>query len=140
MYPHLVIEPNLQFAIRYATIMNPEIKNLFDSIGIANSVDDVFDKCVIDSNNWQMYGSMKVSVVVYKLTKLDFNFNKITKRIPHRDCLRTLTVRNFYSNNIYTPSEEEKSKIEDLIKTIPEKHKAKKSMNLKRVKSPVNKI
>ena len=39
--------------------MNPEIKNLFDSIGITNSVDDVFDKCVIDRNNWQMYGSMK---------------------------------------------------------------------------------
>ena len=54
--------------------------------------------------------------------------------------MRTLTVRNFNSNNIYTPSEEEKSKIEDLIKIIPEKHKAKKSMNLKRVKSPVNKI
>jgi len=140
MYPHLVVEPNLQFAIRYATIMNPEIKNLFDSIGITNSVDDVFDKCVIDRNNWQMYGSMKPGSEPYKLTtRLDFNFNKITKRIPHRDCLRTLTVRNFNTNNIYTPSEEEKSKIEDLIKTIPEKHKAKKSMNLKRVKSPVNK-
>ena len=73
-----------------------------------------------------MYGSMKPGRGLYKLTaRLDFNFNKITRRIPNRECLRTLTVRNFNSNNIYTPSEEEKSKIEDLIKIIPEKHKAK---------------
>jgi len=140
MYPNIVIEPKLQFAVRYATIMNPETKKLFDSIGITNSVDDVFDKCVIDRNNWQMYGSMKPGSEPYKLTmRLDSDLNKITKKISHRDCLRTLTVRNFNTTNIYNPTEEEKSKIEDLIKSMPEKHKEKKNMKLKRVKSPINK-
>ena len=56
MMPFCIVTPKLQFAIRYKCINNIKMKNLFKDIGCTNKADDIFDKCVIDKNNWQMYG------------------------------------------------------------------------------------
>lgn len=141
MYPYIVVEPKVQFALRYNVIMNPTCSQIFRDIGVSNPIDDIYDKCVIDRNNWQMYGSMKPGGEPYQLTKrYGYNLQEVTKKMTQREKIRTLTVRYFDSKYSYNLTEEELSKIDELNSKIPEKHKAKKNMKLKRVKSPMNKI
>ena len=140
MYPYIVVEPKVQFALRYNVIMNPACAKIFKDIGVSNSIDDIYDKCVIDRNNWQMYGSMKPGGVPYQLTKrYSHDLQEETKKITQKEKIRTLSVRYFDSKYNYTLSEEELSKIDELNSKMPNEHKAKKNMKLKRVKSPMNK-
>ncbi len=86
-----------------------------------------------------MYG-MKPGGEPYQLTKrYGYNLQEVTKKMTQREKIRTLTVR-YFSKYSYNLNEEELSKIDELNSKIPEKHKAKKNMKLKRVKSPMNKI
>lgn len=143
MYPYIVVDPNVQFALRYNVIMNPSCAKIFKDIGVSNPIDDIYDKCVIDRNNWQMYGSGKPGGEPYQLTKrYSFEMEEITKKITHKEKIRTLSVRYFDTKYCYKPSEEEVSKIEELNSKMPDEQKAKKKKmnNLKRVKSPMNKI
>lgn len=142
MYPYIVVEPKVQFALRYKTIMNPECIKLFKNLGVSNSVDDIFDKCVIETNPWLLYGSKKPGNVPYLLTKrYDYNLTEVKTPIKRKDLIRTLSVRNFDKKYTHNVTEEEKGKIEELIKKIPEKQKPKRTMNrLKKLKSPANKI
>ena len=59
--------------------------------------------------------------------------------MTHREKIRTLSVRYFDSKYTYNLNEEELSKIDELNSKMPEEHRAKKKMKLKRVKSPMNK-
>ena len=43
--------------------------NIFKDIGFTNTVEDIFDECVIEKNNWLMYGSSKPDKEPYKVTK-----------------------------------------------------------------------
>ena len=165
MMPFAIVTPKLQFAIRYKCINNMKMKSLFKDIGCTNKADDIFDKCVIDKNNWQMYGSRKPHHEAYSLTEI-INYNYIfsddnapmalTKQLAegqepdllmlktkvsqftNMELLRLLSVRNFDRKYIYTYSEDEIGKIEEI--KIPDKEKTKKKMNgVKKRKSPVNK-
>lgn len=141
IYPYLIIPPKIQYAARYKTIMNPEFKDLIKSIGIINSADDVFDKCVIEKNNWQMYGSQKPNCEPYQFQDVYDSNSMITKetKFKHKELLRLLTVRNFNPKYDYELSEEENGKIEEIISKLPNKHKDTKPMKLKKMKSPTNK-
>ena len=140
MYPYIVVEPKVQFALRYNVIMNPSCAKIFREIGVSNPIDDIYDKCVIDRNNWQMYGSMKPGGEPYQLTKrYSYELQEVTKKITQREKIRTLSVRYFDSKYTYTLNEEELSKIDELNSKMPEEHRAKRKMKLKRVRSPMNK-
>ena len=141
MYPYIVVDPKIQFALRYNVIMNPSCAKIFKDIGIVNPIDDIYDKCVIDTNNWLMYGSSKPGGEPYQLTKrYSYDMEEITKKITQKEKIRSLSVRYFDTKYVYNLSEEEKSKIEEINSKLPEKQKAKSKMKLKRVKSPMNKI
>lgn len=142
MYPYIVVEPKVQFALRYNVIMNPACAKIFKDIGVSNPISDIYDKCVIDRNNWQMYGSGKPGGTPYQLTKrYSYDMEEITSRITQKERIQTLSVRYFDTKYKYVPSEEEVSKIEEINSKMPDEHRAKKKMNnLKRVKSPVNKM
>jgi P4 family phage/plasmid primase-like protien len=139
MFPHLIVSPNLQYAVRYKTITNKACKELFKSIGIINPIDDIFDICVIERNNWQMYGSGKPNCDVYKLTTiLDASCNVVENNYSNKDLIRLLTVRHYNTKYNYNISEEEIGIIEEIISKIPIKHKERKS-KVKKMKSPKNK-
>ena len=165
MMPFAIVTPKLQFAIRYKCINNMKMKSLFKEINCTNKADDIFDKCVIDKNNWQMYGSRKPHHSAYRLTEvINYNFiysddnspMALSKQLEegqepdllmlktkvaqfsNKELLRLLSVRNFNKKYIYNYSEEEIGKIEEI--KIPDKEKTKKKMNgVKKRRSPVNK-
>lgn len=55
--PEVVTKPEIQHIIR-ENIMKESMANIFGST-FKNSYDDIYDKAVIDKNNWFMYGSKK---------------------------------------------------------------------------------
>ena len=122
IFPHIIVSPNLQYAARYKTITNKKCKELFDSIDIINPVDDVFDRCVIERNNWQMYGSCKPNSDTYKLTQIIDGEGNLTDDISNysdKDLIKLLTVRHYHSKYNYNLSEEEIGAVEEIISKIP---------------------
>ena len=59
VFPYIVVEPKIQYTLRFQMISDPKIIEMFKSINATNSIDDIFDICVIERNNWQMLGSCK---------------------------------------------------------------------------------
>ena len=123
MYPYIVVDPKIQFALRYNVIMNPSCAKIFKDIGIVNPIDDIYDKCVIDTNNWLMYGSSKPGGEPYQLTKrYSYDMEEITKKITQKEKIRSLSVR--YFDTKYIISVKKKSKIEEINSKL-QKQKAK---------------
>jgi len=149
IFPFIITSPNLQYVARFKTITNPDAVKLFNNIGITNDISDIFDKSVISSNNWQMYGSRKPGNEAYELKViLDYNNKEIDlDTYSSRDLLGLLTVRNFNPEYKYNYSEEEVGKIEEILENMPQKYKVNsKSMNKTgthhnniKLKSPKNK-
>ena len=59
MIPSILTIPMIQYIIRYRLIKNEKLKDIFKNMGVTNSIEDIIDICVIEKNNWQMYGSTK---------------------------------------------------------------------------------
>lgn len=64
---NVVTRPSVQLIVREKIL--PELKNIFNDLQCENSIEDIFDECVIDKNNWQMYGSKKVNSEPYVITR-----------------------------------------------------------------------
>lgn len=141
IFPYLVTKSDVQYTARYKTILNPKTKELFKNMNVSNTVDDIFDKCVISTNNWQMYGSMKPGGEPYKLTKVICNYENIPlSNFKRNELLRLLSVRNYSNSNKYTLSDEENANIDTILNSIPSKHKTKKNtIKIKKARSPKNK-
>ena len=75
MFPDIVVDPMVQYVARYNTIKNKECIQLFKSLKVSNSLSDIFDKCVIETNNWLLYGSSKPNSPRYILTNI-FKYDK----------------------------------------------------------------
>ena len=59
MIPNILSFPENSVYNSYKMINNKNVKALFSKLNITNPLEDVFDICVIEKNNWQMYGSTK---------------------------------------------------------------------------------
>jgi P4 family phage/plasmid primase-like protien len=78
MIPEIVTKPSIQYILRDNCLKEMEI--IFKKIGFTNTVEDIFDECVIEKNNWLMYGSSKPDKEPYKVTKIyNYNNNCITE-------------------------------------------------------------
>lgn len=78
LYPDICIDTDIQHVIRTEVLKkidqfldNPEI----GSLPVKNTPDDVVDRAVISTNNWMMYGCMKMQLKPYKLTGI-YRLNK----------------------------------------------------------------
>jgi hypothetical protein len=64
-FPHLVFDYKYHHVVR--NIFMDVLKGILSKINLKNDIEDVYDKCVIDRNNWCMYGSTKPNVAPYKV-------------------------------------------------------------------------
>ena len=70
--PEIVTKPSIQYILRDKCLK--EMGVIFKDLGFTNTVEDIFDECVIEKNNWLMYGSSKPDKEPYKVTKV-YNYN-----------------------------------------------------------------
>ena len=80
IYPFICASNRLQFFFRELVINKIVDDKILDHLNLSNTIDDVFDKAVIERNNWLLYGSCKTAdeSYTYRLTCIyDFNLNKL---------------------------------------------------------------
>ena len=95
MYPGIVSESDIQFAIRNTIVDYVNEHNLFASWKCKNKMDDVFDRNVIETAGWIMYGGQKMNQEPYKLTKIiDDKLNVSTDLPPIETRPRLFSIRN----------------------------------------------
>ena len=78
IYPFICVNNKIQLFFRELVISKIIEDKILDHLNLINGIDDVFDKAVIERNNWLLYGSGKNDnpLQLYKLTKIyDYNFN-----------------------------------------------------------------
>jgi len=76
MFPHIVSKPDAQHLLRKRVI--PWMQDILKSLPYTNSIDNVVDKSIIESNGWYMYGSAKPNLQAYTLTDIyDTNLENI---------------------------------------------------------------
>ena len=82
--PEIVTKPSLQYIIREKCL--DLMKPLFEKDLCKNSIEDIFDECVIEKNNWLMYGSSKPNKEGYKVSKI-YNMyeNKLIEKENRRE-------------------------------------------------------
>lgn len=66
MLPDIVTRPSVQLLVRTRCL--ERLRGWHVSLGVSNTLEDVFDEAVIAKNNWLMYGSKKPGGVPYTLT------------------------------------------------------------------------
>jgi P4 family phage/plasmid primase-like protien len=136
MFPYLVSEPKIQYLLRYNMINNADIIELFNTISVINSLEDIFDIAVIERNNWQMYGSCKPNNTTYKLAHiLDYSNGKI-ENIDNKhnelELVKLLSIRNI--------KDKYKLNIEEFMETIDKKYEEiPKNQKTRKRKKPINK-
>lgn len=128
MMPYLVAPYELFYVARQDRITNGNIKELFSKIGYVNEIEDIIDKCVIEQNNWFMYGASKPNKEAYKLTKIYKIKNGNTFEISQnnlnlnndRKLIELFSIRNKSLNVEYRNS----INIKDIYEKIPSGQKS----------------
>jgi len=144
MIPNILTIPKTQYIMRYRMINNPKVQELLNNLDITNTIEDVIDICVIEKNNWQMYGSTKPNCEPYKVTQIydcsKSKFNKLeVETYNDKTILKLLSIRNKEKKNIQTIREEAIDSLETDYRDMPTDHKIrkqKKTILTKKKKSP----
>jgi P4 family phage/plasmid primase-like protien len=145
MIPRIITLPMIQYILRYKMINNEEVNTMLSELGITNSIDDVIDICVIEKNNWQMYGSRKPNCEAYQLTQIYESFNTNLKPIDvnkydHRKLLDLMSIRNKNKKDLTLIKEDIVEKINQEYSSIPHSQRIKKQqkpvIRQKKKKSP----
>ena len=134
MIPDIVTFPRIQYILRYRVIHDERVQELFDSINITNDIQDIIDICVIEKNNWQLYGSRKPNCEAYEVTKLysykNNTLQKIKNNYTDRILLDKLSIRNIDKNSINTINEDAFESLDKDYDTMPGNFKMKKKTKL----------
>lgn len=136
MMPHLVAPFQLFYLARSNRIMNSSVRELFEKLGYSNPIQDIIDHCVIEQNNWFMYGAGKPSKETYKLTKIYKIVNSTAYEISikveglddPRKAIELFSVRNKELNVEF----KEDIDIFEIYKKIPAIHRSAKDGRTKK--------
>ena len=100
--PNIVTNLSLQLMLREQLLS--KLSFIEDEAKCINKIDDIFDKAVIDKNNWMMYGSCKPYNEPYLITNhITFNINDDNEITEHNNRIdkdkpwlytETLSIRN----------------------------------------------
>jgi P4 family phage/plasmid primase-like protien len=100
VYPHLPISTAMRFLIRDEVMTMVEEDGDFNDIEYYNPLDDVFDKSIIESNAWMMYGSKKNEGYYYKLTNIyQYNLEEENIKVHKNKDLPVLLSNRQYTND-----------------------------------------
>ena len=94
--PDIVTKPIIQYKVREETLKH--IEKLFDMFD--NSVEDIFDKAVIEKNNWFLFGSTKPNDETYNIIDVYKNNEKI--KYEYNDILTQVikfSIRNKFKES-----------------------------------------
>lgn len=127
---NIVTRKSIQLIVRKKIL--DKLDMIFKEIGSINSTEDIFDECVIDKNNWQMYGSRKPNSEAYSVTKhYTFFDNKFEENEikNEKEYVEELSIRNKYIENKNKPEFKEDIKALDMeIKKVERKKENKKKL------------
>jgi len=100
IYPEICICNRVQLFIRELIIGKIKKDNILSHLDLENSIDDVFDKAVIERNNWLLYGSGKDSNIenLYQLSKI-YNYKLEEIDGEELDLVSFLSIRKFKSES-----------------------------------------
>jgi P4 family phage/plasmid primase-like protien len=102
IYPFICANNKLQFFFRELVLNKIINDKILDHLNLDNTYDDVFDKAIIERNNWLLYGSGKDSNLnnLYKLTKIyDINFDQLDiDEVDWFNLPTLLSIRKFKLN------------------------------------------
>lgn len=102
MAPDIVINEYLQLKFREHVYKN--CGDIFDKYGFDNPYSDIFDRAVIVSNGWQMYGSTKPNQPPYKVTHMwkvyKDRYEEVVNIPEPKELIHTLSIRNKYDNSM----------------------------------------
>ena len=101
IYPYVCIKSDMRHLIRQLVMEKVGKKKYFSNIHHINSLEDIFDKGVVDSTNWLLYGSSKPRSDPYLLTAIyDYRMNKVDISEYTIDNLpQILSVRKFKNSS-----------------------------------------
>lgn len=107
IYPFICTPNYLQFIIREHVIQEFKKNNYWADLKTKNTFEDIFDKAVIEKNNWLMYGSCKPGHEnnKYELTRIyneDLSYSSIEdlSYIDVYQLPKTLSIRKFTSDDL----------------------------------------
>ena len=100
--PDIVCKPEYQYELR--RLIMPQLRDLFESCGFLNSIEDIYDEAVIERNNWFMYGSKKPDEpnpwsLSYILQWNNQELVEIPNDYTDDALIQTLSIRNKYESN-----------------------------------------
>jgi len=106
---NIVTRPSVQLVVRENLLQ--QFKEIFEPMNCSNTIEDIFDECVIDKNNWLMLGSKKPDNEPYVITHhWTINNNEKTENEIGNvaDYVKVLSIRNKFRENILLSSNTEK--------------------------------
>jgi hypothetical protein len=135
MLPIIVTRPSVQLIVRKELL--ERYNELMINMGSINIIDDIFDECVIDKNNWMLYGSKKRGGEAYKVAhhwSISPDGEKTENELLEidTDYIKTLSICNKYTETIIKPEHKE------AINVLDKEQKAK-ELNAIQIKDNLNK-
>ena len=107
--PGIVTVDYLQLKFRDYVYKN--CGEIFDEYGFDNAYSDIFDRAVIDRNNWQMYGSTKPNQPPYLVSNIirvyTDRFEKVVNIPDTKDLIHILSVRNKFDASLIKVEKED---------------------------------
>lgn len=107
MIPDIITIPKYQYCFRHSVIHDPETIALIKELNPTNDINDIIDLCVIERNNWQLYGSMKPNNEPYLVTKIyNYTTNEeldeydVANTYTDLELLKKLSLRNIHESEI----------------------------------------
>ena len=97
IYPYAALDMYQKYIITDEVKEAIKLKDGFSNLPVTNNLDDIFDVCVINRNNWCMYGSKKHNGSLYKLTKV-YNYDLQEEDINNyinKNLVSLFSVRKF---------------------------------------------
>lgn len=98
--PDIITKPQYQYAMR--DVLLTRIGSIFEDCGYTNKIEDIYDKAVIEKNNWFLYGSKKPmnDPEAWKIDRiyhwLDNDVVEIENTYAPYELVDKLSIRNKY--------------------------------------------
>lgn len=147
---HIVIPnviTNISMQLMFRERLLSKLSFIENEVQCINTIDDIFDKAVIDKNNWMMYGSCKPYCEPYEITKIiTFNLNEDGDMTEHEKEFESkkpwlytdiLSIRNKYEES---PLHQDKFQYLEDLEVHFQDNKLKKQIINKSQQSKENKI